>query len=212
MMVNVLKRHANKYQNVAIVDGADIVFQANPFDLMHENPDADLFFFGDRGDVLGEGERYFKKRAKSIGLGYSNEEFLQKVQAAFYNKEKEYSVYANGGAFFGTFQAVLDIQRQMIQISSASRFWHSDQGQMNIARYLYGEKHGMEKVVCYPDMTRSIVLGNNQNYDLFSKEGLVTNEAGLPFIFVHQYDKSRRRQKITNTIEKLIQGKIPKPS
>lgn len=207
-MLDLLKKYANDYQHVAIVDGADVMFQKNPFDLMQENPNADVLFFGDRGDDQSRGRVYFQARTSTIGLGFANGEFHHKVDKAFFNEEQNYSVYANGGALCGKLQAAMEIQNQMKQISIASGYWHSDQGQMNIARYLYGEKHGKEKVVCYPDYSRSITMGHLQKWSSFTKDGFFANAQGMPITLLHQFGRSRYSGQAKNALSKLIQPVI----
>jgi len=189
-VANALEQHKDEYQLVAVADGADIVWQQDPFDLMKENQKADAIFFGDRGDDHGEGRAYFEKRCKAIGGKYNEKELLQKVHSQFFDEEERYHVYANGGMMMGKLAAVLELQKQMVQISADSGFFRSDQAQMNFARYFYAEKHGKESVVAYADYVRSATMGHVHKFNIFTKEGLFANNKHQPLTFLHQYDKS----------------------
>ena len=165
-----------------IADGSDVFFQRDPFELARRTPNAELIFFGDRGDSPPEGERYFRLRMDQCADAARRAvPLLNNIAAAFGG------VYANGGIFLGSAAAVLSLCEEVERSAVACGYWESDHGLVNYARFRELERRGPGAVRPFPDMHHSISMGH-YNWPMRNSRGEFLNHRTEEVLYiVHQY-------------------------
>ena len=167
---------------VMIADGSDVYFQRDPFDLARRYAPAELLFFGDRGDTFPEGRRYFRQRmTECADESRKGPSLLDAVDEAFRG------IYANGGIFLGTRDAVLSVAEEVVRSSERCGYWASDQGLVNYARYLEATRRGHDRVVCFPDMQYSVSMGHYAWPTRNARDELLNAHTSDVLHIVHQY-------------------------
>jgi len=198
----VLKMYQGQYDHIFIADGADLFFQRNPFELAVEYPDADLVFFGDRGDSPSSGKQFFDRMMPNCQSSARNEQSLMKdVNTAFKGKGadgRKYSIYANSGLILGKADAMLELTSRVAEIAAECRFWVSDQSFVNLVRYYMLKERGADKVMMFPDMAKTASLGHYSWYYWTEDGWLATMDGTRERIYVvHQYDRAPQAKMLT---------------
>lgn len=178
-----LNKHVGEYRNVVSTDVRDVIFQKNPFD---------HYLMG--SDIIASSEAILIKDEP-----WNRDNIIKNYGEYFYNSVKDKQVY-NVGILAGTADHVCDLCFHIYQMSLGRPDWVADQAAYNVLiahnpwkEFVY--KAGLSEAWAI----NAHVTNKPDQMEQFSpfllegrprmEDGLVVNEAGVPFTIVHQYDR-----------------------
>lgn len=178
---------------VMLSDVRDVVFQADPFDILNDKITVAV------EDNTIEGCAINANWMKSIfGEAYYTTVAKQKIICA--------------GTTIGTYQSILSYEEEMMALLEK---WHNglDIGDKNMvidqAIHNYWCREKKDAIIFSDNETGSILtMGHTQKFS-FNREGQVINSLGNPYSVIHQFDRVKWMEKLLNASSN-IKNEIPK--
>ena len=186
---NFLKQ--NNYRYVVSTDVRDVVFQSNPFDYLEDKMNTTMHYKG-----LFASSEVIKIKDEE----WNRDNILKNFGEYFYNEIKENEV-CNVGILAGRSETIKELCFYLYQFSLNRPDWVCDQAAYNV---LLGTKIWSSTthvtrlkdawavnahVTNKPDLVEKLKPYLLEKAPTISKEGLIVNSDGKPFVIVHQYDR-----------------------